>query len=110
MCLSAKSADPANRSSDHLHPAITKPVGAAYNLKLLLLNGNVKDRCGRFQLGDVVDHVLPNGMSSALPARCDTALTEGAIALTSEGKSPGSVVPSFSDLSVDRPGAGGEPH
>ena len=45
-----------------------KPVDAADHFELVLLDGGVEDRCRRFQLGDVIDHVLPDGVVERISA------------------------------------------
>ena len=45
-----------------------KAIDAADHFELVLLDGCVEDRRGRFQLGDVIDHVLADGVVERISA------------------------------------------
>ncbi len=67
-CLGTRPrADPMQVNSP-VRPCRREPIDAADHLELVLLDGGVEDRRCRIQLGDVVDHVLPDSVAERIAA------------------------------------------
>lgn len=50
------------RLSDHVDPAIPETIDATDHFQFALLDGRIQDRCCGFELCDIVDDVLPDGV------------------------------------------------
>src|SRR4051795_20275 len=69
--------EPRSALRDQIDCSRGEPIDATDDLQLALLHGRIEDRRGRFQLRDVVDHVLPDRLVEHVPALLHRSLCGG---------------------------------